>query len=83
MISCRRATKWMLHALDKELPWFRRVLLSSHRFQCRSCRRFGQQIVVIERSFAEFADSNLIQVKEMSQECRTRISDFLRSHGPQ
>jgi hypothetical protein len=80
MITCRRATRWMLDALDRKLPWFRRIMLGLHRCQCRSCHRFGQQIVVIEQSFAEFADSDPAQVQELSLDCRRRIDEYLRNH---
>lgn len=80
MISCRRATRWMLEALDRKLPWFRRFMLGLHRCQCRSCHRFGHQIVVIERSFAEFVDADPAQTKNMSVESRVRIGEYLRTH---
>ncbi len=82
MITCRHATPWISKTLDAKLPWFKRILLSFHRGQCKSCRRFGEQLVLLEKSFVQFTESNKVPARKMSPECRTRISNYLSTNRP-
>ena len=43
-LNCEKTAQLLSESLDKELPWFQRILLKMHLLTCGLCRESAQQI---------------------------------------
>jgi hypothetical protein len=77
MISCRRASEWISQDLDRSLTSGRRVVLNFHRFLCKSCRRFGQQLVDMDDVVKDAIEQGELTAEPLSDSARERIRQTL------
>jgi len=86
MPSCRSVTRIVSDALDRRLPWRRRVVMRWHLLICPKCARFRRQIlflreiinryVLMERKGRPFLPAVL------APETRARIRRALEHESP-
>ena len=43
-LNCEKTAQLLSESLDRELPWFQRMLLKMHFLTCELCRESAQQI---------------------------------------
>jgi len=78
--SCRQAARLQSDALDRQLPFFRRLGLSLHLLVCKWCRRYGRQIAFL-RTVAHKCENgeDLMPAPTLPPEARERIKRALQA----
>jgi hypothetical protein len=78
--NCREAARLQSEALDKKLPFSKRLGLRLHLLICKWCRRYGKQIRFL-RSAAHQCPDDLTEAapQKLSAEARERIRQRLQS----
>jgi hypothetical protein len=79
LFSCREASRLASTAIDRPLPFLRRVELRMHLAMCAACRAYRRQISAIDRvvrgrAARIEADSEI----RLDPEARRRIAEALR-----
>lgn len=59
MMSCTKATQLISEGQDRTLTRAERVRLSMHTMMCRSCSRFGTQMVLLRNIARKFARTSM------------------------
>jgi hypothetical protein len=78
--NCREATRLQSEALDKKLPFPKRVGLWLHLLICKWCRRYGKQIRFLRGAARQCPDHLTEAVPQtLSPEARERIRQRLQS----
>lgn len=77
--TCREASRLQSEALDRPLPWLKRLGLRFHLILCQWCRRYGKQI----RFLRDASHENAEQVSEaapqsLSSDARERLKRAFR-----
>lgn len=59
MMSCTKATQLISEGQDRTLTRAERVRLSVHTMMCRSCNRFGKQMILLRNIARKFAHTGM------------------------
>src|ERR1041385_4695796 len=80
MPTCREVTRLQSEALDKQLPFFKRVGLRLHLLVCSWCRRYGKQVRFLRQAMHDHPDELCEASSQgLSPEARERLKRAL--HG--
>jgi hypothetical protein len=74
--NCRSATRLVSEAQDRPLDGLERVGLKIHLLGCRNCRRYRQQVQVLDE-LTKPANESVPQSQLLTPEARRRIQQRL------
>jgi hypothetical protein len=79
-LRCNEATRLASESLDHPLPFEDRLAMRLHRMICRSCRRYGRQVVELRRISTRLAEQTDPPASAMPlpEEARERIKRTLK-----
>ena len=63
MLSCKEVSKLVSESLDRDLPWYRRLMLRFHMLICTACARYEKQL----RFIKENVSRKVTEEKEMEE----------------
>ncbi len=81
MFNCKEVSRRISESMDRNLPFYQRMLIRMHLLMCKYCARFQQQVVMLRefcRSYQldeNFSDPTVI----LSPDARERIRNTLKS----
>lgn len=77
--NCREASRLQSEALDRPLPFWKRLGLRVHLCLCQWCRRYGKQIRFLRHAAHEHPEELTKATSErLSPEARERLKQSLR-----
>ena len=76
--SCKDAAKTVAEALERELPFHRRMALNFHLLICSACRRYRRQVVGMNRLIRRYVRESSQPVVELDSATRQRFVERLR-----
>jgi hypothetical protein len=80
--SCRESARLQSDALDRQLPFFRRLGLSLHLLVCKCCRRYGRQIAFLRVAGHKCAQGeDHMPSPTLPPEARERIKRALQTNS--
>jgi predicted anti-sigma-YlaC factor YlaD len=75
MLNCKEITELVSTHLDSQIPWYRKMELSAHLMLCRRCRRYFEQLKLLQKMFTQAGEQAKTAV--LSDEARLRIKEKL------
>lgn len=79
--DCQAAARWQSEALDRKLPWRRRLGLRVHLALCKWCRRYGKQIAFVRDAAHSHPDQMAESAPQrLSAQAREQIRQKLRAN---
>lgn len=54
MLTCKRATRLLSEAQDRELPWTEKIPLKLHLMMCAGCANFRRQLDFLRRACRQY-----------------------------
>lgn len=82
MLNCRETTQLISKSLDRHLTWRERFAVNLHLVICKYCKRFRQQLMVIQialnRTTKSIETDHNIQLPATT---KTRIANSIESNS--
>lgn len=79
LFSCREASRLASTAIDRPLPFTRRVELRLHLAMCAACRAYRRQLITLDRLVrGRIASEEEDREIRLDPEARRRIAEALR-----
>ena len=84
MLTCKEIAQLVSDALDRELPWYQRLMVHFHLLYCKACRRYRRQIrflrEAMQRYEATLASLDASALPALDPAARERIKRDLDRH---
>ncbi len=78
-LSCEKTAQLLSETLDRELPWFQRLLLAIHLLLCKVCKESAQQIQNLHQIYSHLTHpSEEDEFTRLPQSAKQRISGALK-----
>ena len=80
-LNCEKTAQLISESLDRELPWFQRILLKMHFLSCEVCKESAQQIRNLHQIYRHLTHpSEEDESIRLSQSAKQRISNALKKN---
>jgi hypothetical protein len=82
MFSCKDVSRLVSESMDRELPFYQRVLLRMHLLMCKYCARCREQFEAIRAAscYEELHGKELDASRGLSHDGKERLKKFLKNH---
>ena len=82
MFSCKDVSQLVSESMDRELPFYQRVLLRIHLLMCKYCSRCREQFDAIRAASCheELYGKEQDDSRTLSNDGRERLKKFLKNH---
>ena len=82
MFSCKDVSQLVSESMDRELPFYQRVLMRMHLLMCKYCARCREQFEAIRAAsyHEELHGKELDDSRTLSNDGRERLKKFLKNH---
>lgn len=77
MLTCKEATELASTALERKLPFLKRLELRWHLFICHHCRRYFNQLRFLKRAISSLMQRLDQRGRGLSPDARVRIQEKL------
>ena len=81
MLSCKDVSRLVSESLDRDLTWYRRIMLRLHIFICGACARYEKQLHFIRANVSrKVSQENKLSdepPEKLSNDARTRMKQAL------
>ena len=76
MYKCKEIIELTSHNMDASLPWTTRMQMQLHFLICKTCRRYAQQLLVIQKALGGIDDHTASS--QLSVAAKQRIAKKLQ-----
>mgnify|MGYP001545005370 CR=1 FL=1 len=79
MLSCKDVGRLISESLDRDIPWYGRLMLRLHLFICGACARYEKQIHFMKENLSR----KVAQEKELNEDPPQKLPEDARARMKQ